>query len=114
MAKPLRREDEYASLSRAASSALLDRAQEFHPHDFHWVVDMLQQCLPFTQQGSLPWWCRTSHSMDAHPPSEILRAAAISTGIDDFPVPRSHSGHVDLRSRLLRPCTKPLDPTREA
>ena len=32
-------------LSRAASSALLDRVQEFHPQDFQWVVDMMQKCL---------------------------------------------------------------------
>ena len=67
--KPLHREDDDASLSRAASSTLLDRVQEFHPHDFQWVVDMMQQCLPFTQQGSLPWFCRTSPSLDAHPPT---------------------------------------------
>ena len=69
VAKPLHRKDDGASLSRAASSTLLDRVQEFHPQDFQWVVDMMQQCLPFTQHGSLPWFCRTSPSLDAHPPT---------------------------------------------
>ena len=44
-------------------------------------------------------WMHTHHR-------KLLIAAAISTGIDDFPVPRSHSGPVDLRSRPLCPCTK--------
>ena len=109
VAKPLHREDDDASLSRAASSTLLDRVQEFHPHDFQWAVDMMQQCLPFTQQGSLPWFCRTSPSLDAH--TRTTRNIHCCVDLHGHLLITPHN-HTPARG----PCVhvqKPLDPPRE-